>query len=373
MRLYLIAGEASGDLHTANLVRALSTQKPMTTFRGMGGDNMQQAGVQLVEHIKNTNFMGFVEVVKNLPMILSLFTKIKTDILSFKPDAVILVDYPGFNLRMAKWLHQHKIRVFYYISPQLWAWKKGRVKIIQQFVEHLYVILPFEQAFYKQFNVNTTFVGHPLLDVIPQDFPDQDSIKKALNIPLNKKILALLPGSRKQEIQAMLPTMLKAAKQRPEYLVIVAAAPNQPVMWYQKMINQYNHRALVLADQTYKILSIADYAFVTSGTATLETALFQVPEIVCYKGMWLSYQIAKILVKVPFISLVNLILEKEVVKELIQQDFSEDGLLRELSILESDDKRESMLAQYLQLRKVLGTQGVSNALAADMLSRLSRS
>lgn len=331
---------------------------------------MLQAGVQLAEHIRNTSFMGFIEVVKNLPTILKLFAKIKADIINFQPDAVVLIDYPGFNLRMAKWLHQRQIRVFYYISPQLWAWKKGRAKIIQRYVDHLYVILPFEPAFYRQFNLEATFVGHPLLDAIPQSLPEKSFAKEQLNISSSQRVLALLPGSRRQEIQTMLPPMLTAAAQRPEYTVLVAAAPNQPISWYQEFITRYNPKAIVLDNQTYKILSAADFAFVTSGTATLEAALFQVPEVVCYKGSWLSYQIARWLVDVPFISLVNLILEREAVKELIQQHFSVENLLAELTKLESVSHREGLAREYRQLLDILGRHGASATLAQSILARL---
>ena len=355
MKLYVIAGEDSGDLHTRNLIRALKKKRPDLELRGVGGDKMAAEGTQLVAHIRDINFMGFWEVIRNLRTISKLFTTVKRDIQQWKPDAVILVDYPGFNLRIAKFIKDLGIRVFYYISPQVWAWKKGRVKTIRKFVDRMMVILPFEQDFYAREGVEVSFVGHPLLDEI------QLSPGKAEDTP----VIALLPGSRKQEISRMLPTMLQMVEDFPEYECIIAGAPSQTREFYQNFIG--NSPVKLVMNQTYEILQSADYALVTSGTATLETALFKVPQVVCYRGSAFSYEIGKRLVKVKFISLVNLILERKLVEELIQYDFSRENLHRALTDLMDPPKKETILLGYEELHQKLGDGGASVAAANIIL------
>ena len=281
MKIYIIAGEASGDLHGKNLVAAMKARRPGLVLRGVGGDGMEAEGVSLVRHIRDTNFMGFVQVVRNLGKIRQLFKDVKADILDFQPEAVVLIDYPGFNLRMAKFLHKHGIRVLYYISPQVWAWKKSRVKTVKQFVERMYVILPFEEDFYAKEGLEVDFVGHPLLDEISgAEFHGAEI--RAEFAPAGQPLVALLPGSRKQEISRMLPRMMSVLDRFPEARFVVAGAPAQQQSFYEGIIGEKN--VGVVMGRTYDVLSAADYALVTSGTATLETALFGVPEIVCYAG-----------------------------------------------------------------------------------------
>ncbi|MCS7073930.1 MAG: lipid-A-disaccharide synthase, partial [Bacteroidia bacterium] len=304
---YIIAGEASGDLHGSNLVKALLAQKPDLTFRGIGGDQMKAAGVQLVKHIQETNFMGFWEVITHLPTIWKLFSLVENDIIRYQAEAVVLIDYPGFNLRLAKFLKKQGIRVLYYISPQLWAWKKGRIQIIRDCVERLYCILPFEKDFYAKENLEVDYVGHPLLDALTS---------QSIQPLYSEKVIALLPGSRKQEISRMLPVMLETTTHFPNEKFVIAGAPSLDKAFYQPFLRKYPSVQFV-QNQTYPVLASAKAALVTSGTATLETALWNVPEVVCYAGEWFSYQIAKRIVSVPYISLVNLILARQAVKELI--------------------------------------------------------
>jgi len=366
MKLYFIAGEASGDLHGSNLIKQLKQQQSDIQCRGWGGDLMQNAGMHLVKHIKELAFMGFAEVVANLPTILSNFKQCKQDILSFKPDAVVLIDYPGFNLRMAEFCKKNGIKVFYYISPQIWAWKKNRVFKIKKYVDEMFVILPFEKQFYADYNFDVHYVGHPLLDAISQ-FKEE---KPNSLFSSEKPIIALLPGSRSQEISVMLPVMLNATKEFSNYQIIIAGAPSKDENFYKPFIQNYPNVSLVF-NKTYELLSQATAALVTSGTATLETALFKVPQVVCYKGGLVSYHIAKRLIKVNYISLVNLILDKEAVKELIQNDFNEKQLKQELmAVLPNGSKRESVLKNYETLAQLLGEGGASENVANLMLKTL---
>ncbi|MFP5470564.1 MAG: lipid-A-disaccharide synthase [Bacteroidia bacterium] len=368
MKLYFIAGEASGDLHGSNLIKQLKQKSSSIECRGWGGDLMQNAGMHLVKHIEELAFMGFTEVVANLSTILSNFKQCKQDILSFQPDAVVLIDYPGFNLRMAEFCKKNGIKVFYYISPQIWAWKKNRVFKIKKYVDEMFVILPFEKQFYADYNFNVHYVGHPLLDAISQ-FKKQ---KPNSSFSAEKPIIALLPGSRSQEISVMLPVMLNATKRFSDYQIIIAGAPTKDENFYQSFLQNYPNVSIVF-NKTYELLSQATTALVTSGTATLETALFQVPQVVCYKGGKISYHIAKRLIKVNYISLVNLILNKEAVKELIQNDFNEKKLKEELlAILPNGDKRKSVLENYQQLIKLLGKGGASENVANLMLKTLTK-
>lgn len=357
-KLYVIAGEDSGDLHAANLLKALKSQVPGLQARGMGGDQLQAAGCTLTAHISEGNFMGFAEVIRHLGTIRGLFRRLKADATAWQPDAVLLVDYPGFNLRMAPFFKAMGIPVYYYISPQVWAWKKGRVKKIKRFVDKMFVILPFEKPFYQQEGLEVDYVGHPLLDAIGE-------VKRT---PESPPVIAILPGSRKQEISRMLPTMLDMVNRFPAYRFVIAGAPSQPKEFYHQFIG--TKPVELVMNQTYNLLSRATAALVTSGTATLETALYQVPQVVCYRASRISYEIGKRLVNIRFISLVNLIMDKEVVTELIQSDFNHTRLESELQKLLEPDHAAQLHAEYLELRQLLGNAGASTAAAAGLLSHI---
>ncbi len=358
MKYYIISGEASGDLHASNLMKALKNEDSHTDFRFWGGDLMQDVGGTMVKHYKDLAFMGFAEVFMNLRTILNNIKYCKKDILEYAPDAMILVDYPGFNLRIAEFAKKHQIIVHYYISPQIWAWKENRIKKIKRDVDQMYVILPFEREFYEEkHDFPVHFVGHPLLDAIAHRKPIKPSTFAEENGLNEKPIVALLPGSRKQEISKMLSVMLKMAPKFPDHQFVIAGAPGQEMSFYQKFISEQN--VAIVANKTYDLLSVSTAALVTSGTATLETALFKVPEVVCYKGNEISYQIGKRLVNVKYISLVNLILDKEVVTELIQDEFNETNLENELFKILDHKGREAMFDQYYQLEKALGGKGAS--------------
>lgn len=343
MRYYIISGEASGDLHGSNLISALHSLDPQLTVRAWGGDLMQQQGATIVRHYKDLAFMGFVEVLKNINTILKNIRFCKQDILAFKPDVLILIDYPGFNLRIAKWARQHNIKVVYYISPQIWAWKESRIREIRQSVDKMLVILPFEKEFYKKHNYPVTYVGHPLLEVVGQALNNT-----ATGSYGDKPVIALLPGSRTQEINTALPIMLEMINRFPQYRFVIAQAPGQPEATYRPHIRDKD--VLLVKEQTYDLLRQAKAALVTSGTATLETALFGVPQVVCYKGNAVSYWLAKKLIRVKYISLVNLILDKPALKELIQQDFNPATLAEELdAILHHADYIDKLQTDYTLL------------------------
>lgn len=375
MRYYIIAGEASGDLHAANLMKALQDEDPDAEFRFWGGDLMEAVGGTLVKHYRELAFMGFWEVVTNLKTILNNIKLCKTDISDYNPDAIIFIDYPGFNMRIAKWAKQQGLATHYYISPQLWAWKENRISAIKRDIDHMYVILPFEKQFYEdkhQFKVN--FVGHPLLDQIQQrkDISFEDF--KAKHQLEDKPIIALLPGSRKQEISKMLSVMLSVVQEYPEYQFVIAGAPSQDVAFYQKVITssssvigEMGAKVKLIQNDTYNLLSQSHAALVTSGTATLETALFEVPEVVCYKGNPISYLIAKQIVKLDYISLVNLIMNREVVKELIQDDFTSKHLKTELDNILDSTKRKDLLFSYKELKTKLGGVGASQRTAKQIV------
>ena len=358
MKYYIIAGEASGDLHASNLVRGLKKADPSFEARGWGGDLMTAQGVDVQKHYRELAFMGFVEVIANLRTILSNIAACKKDILSYKPDALILVDYPGFNLRIAEFAKEKGIRVFYYISPQVWAWKANRVKKIKRDVDRMMTILPFESDFYRQYGYDVSFVGHPLLDAIRNYSLQPVQVKDP-----GSGIIALLPGSRRQEISVMLPLMLSVTEKFPGYKFVIAGAPSVEPGYYSQFTNGKNVE--VISGNTYGLLSAARAALVTSGTATLETALFRVPEVVCYKGNVISYHIARKLIKVKFISLVNLIMDREVVKELIQDELNPQMIESELKrILNDGPDRDQMLADYDSLFTKLGGEGASDRAAA---------
>lgn len=358
MKYYIIAGEASGDLHGSNLVRQLKLQDTAADIRSWGGDLMEAAGARVVKHYKELAFMGFVEVLMNLRTILHNIDICKKDIAAFKPDVLVLVDYPGFNMRIAAWAKQQGIKTVYYISPQVWAWKENRVKKIKQSVDKMLCILPFEQAFYHKWNYEVEYVGHPLVEVI------KAAKEEPADAPLSgKPIIAVLPGSRKQEVSVKLPIMLTMAKHFPEYQFIVAQAPSLDDHFLESLTGKHPNVSMVKG-QTYKLLRQAQAALVTSGTATLETALFGVPEVVCYKGNPISYFFAKKLIKVKYISLVNLVMDKLVVKELIQHDLTEENLLKELtSLLKDETARRRVMADYAALWDKLGEKDASRRAA----------
>ncbi|MFN0276448.1 MAG: lipid-A-disaccharide synthase [Chitinophagales bacterium] len=361
MRYFIIAGEASGDLHASNLVYALKEKNPAAEFRGFGGDKMKEAGVTIVKHYREMAFMGFLEVVKHLNTILKNIKYCKQDLENYKPDAVIFVDYPGFNLRIVPFVKSLNIKTIYYISPQLWAWNSRRVKTIKQYVDKMLVILPFEKEFYEKYKYPVDFVGHPLLDELSGTMKDP-LFYKMYNLAKDP-IIAILPGSRKQEIIKNLPIMLSLVKHFPQFIFIVACAPGIEKTFYYQFYNNTN--VFYLFNQTYNILLHSEAAVVTSGTATLETALLNVPQVVCYKGNFVSYFIAKQLIKVKYISLVNLIMQKEVVPELIQYTFAEHRLKAAFQrLVFNDDYRTQMREDYATLKHKLGEEGASERAAA---------
>ncbi|MBI1838548.1 MAG: lipid-A-disaccharide synthase [Flavobacteriia bacterium] len=370
MKLYIIAGEASGDLHGSNMMKALLKEDPTIEFRFWGGDKMAEIAGPPVKHIKDLAFMGFAEVILNLKTILGNIKACKMDIEKYQPDGIVLIDYPGFNLRIAEWAKSKGIKVYYYVSPQIWAWKQNRVHKIKRVVDHLFAILPFEKDFYKKFNYEVEYVGHPLLDAIEQYRLIQkspDEFRKENNLS-DKPIIAILPGSRKQEIKVKLPIMLEAIKDFKNYQFIIAGAPSLDPTFYTDFIKS---DTTILFGKTYDILSASEAAIVTSGTATLETALLNIPEVVCYKASPISYSIAKRLVKIKYISLVNLIMDDEIVTELIQHDCNSADIQKELkSIVIGGSKRQKMLEDYHKMAEILGGGGASQKVAHSLLKTI---
>lgn len=365
MKYYIIAGEASGDLHGSNLMKALKQKDPNAEFRFWGGDLMAAQGGNLVKHYRDLAFMGFLEVAMNLKTILNNIKFCKEDIGSHRPDVLILVDYPGFNLRIAKFAKELGIRIVYYISPQLWAWKEGRVEIIKKYVDEMMVILPFEKDFYNKHGVHSHFVGHPLLDAISGLEDIETDYFKADNNLNEKEIIALLPGSRKQEVEKMLEIMLSVRPYFKEYQFVIAGAPGLPKDFYEKYTDDNVH---FVSNKTYDLLRCSKAALVTSGTATLETALLNVPEVVCYRGSKISYAIARRLVKnIKYISLVNLIMDREVVKELIQNELNTNNLVSELKKILETERRFDVFKDYKLLREKLGGKGASENAAEIIL------
>ena len=378
MIYYIIAGEASGDLHGSNLIKELKKLDAGARFRCWGGDKMQEAGGELVKHYRELAFLGFAEVLMNLRTIFRNLKFCKQDILEQKPDALILIDYPGFNLRIAKWAKTKEIKIIYYISPQVWAWKANRVKSMKQCIDKMLVILPFEKEYYKnRWNWEVEYVGHPLVEVIEKNRAlrvrsalrsyDEggSSESKAMSRKFSdRSIVALLPGSRKQEILKKLPVMLEVSKSFPAYQFIVAKAPGLDERFYDQLLQPFANVSYV-NNKTYDLLMQSKAALVTSGTATLETALFGVPEVVCYKGSWLSYQIGRRLVNVKYISLVNLIMDKLVVSELIQHQLTPENLQKELEeILHNKERKEQLMKDYHSLNELLGKGGNASTKAA---------
>lgn len=371
MKYYIIAGEASGDLHGSNLIKALKKEDPGADIRCWGGDLMEKAGATLVKHYRDLAFMGFVEVLMNLRTILKNIKFCKQDIEKFKPDVIIFIDYPGFNMRIATWAKQKGIPTHYYISPQIWAWKENRIKAIKRDVDKMYVILPFEKDFYEtKHNFPVEFVGHPLIDAIHsrKNISQEEFIKE--NNLENKPIIALLPGSRKQEISKMLEIMLSICDDFTDYQFVIAGAPSQEYSFYQTFLKKKNVH--FVANKTYDLLSHSHAALVTSGTATLETALFKVPEVVCYKGSRISYEIAKRIITLKYISLVNLIMDKEVVKELIQHELNTKNLKAELQKILEPTYRQKLFQEYDALEQKLGGDGASEKTARLIVSTIKK-
>jgi lipid-A-disaccharide synthase len=372
LKYYIIAGEASGDLHASNLMKAIIEKDSEADFRFWGGDKMAKVGGVLVKHIKDLAFMGFVEVIMNIRTIAKNMKFCKQDLINYGPDVLILIDYPGFNLRIAEFAHYKNIKVHYYISPQIWAWKQNRVQKIKKVVDEMYCILPFEKAFYKKFDVDVNYVGHPLVDAI-SDFKKAALTQTQFlseNKLSDKPILAILPGSRNQEIKVKLPIMLEAAKSFPDYQLIIAGAPNKDVAFYQNVVKGTEVR--ILENQTYDLLNNSDLAIVTSGTATLETALFHVPQVVCYKASPISYAIGKRVIKIKYISLVNLILDRLVVTELIQHDLTPEKIVKELKLIteHQSEGRIKMERSYIELVDKLGGGGASKKVASLLIGKI---
>lgn len=362
MKYYIIAGEASGDLHGSNLIKELKQQDASADIRCWGGDKMRDAGGHVVKHIDELAFMGFFEVVKHLPAILGNISFCKKDILDWKPDVVILIDYPGFNFRLFKFLKQHSFKIFYYISPQLWAWKKGRVREVKKYVDRMFVIFPFEKGFYEKEGVEVEFVGHPLLDEMRNE---KYEIRNE-----QSETIAIVPGSRKQEIAYLLPEYLKVVDAFPDYKFVVTGMSGIGEEFYRRIIG--DSKVELVMDKTYEVLQQSSAAIVTSGTATLETALYNVPQVICYKGSWISYYIIRALIdkSIGFICIVNLICGKRVVEELIQADVNKDRLVSELKTLLSQGGRNKILTDYHLLREKLGDAGASKRTAALMIKYL---
>lgn len=373
VKYYLIAGEASGDLHASNLMKALSQADTTAKFRYWGGDLMQQAGGKLVKHYRDLAFMGFWEVVKNLRIIRQNLAFCETDITAYQPDVLILIDYSGFNLRIAKWAKTARFKVFYYISPQVWASRQNRVHKIKKYVDQMFVILPFEKDFYQQFDMEVDYVGHPLFDAISNYTKAATTSKITPALESKKPIIALLPGSRKQEINTILKIMLATVKEFTAYQFVIAVAPAIPLTFYRDIIQSAKlseNNISLIQNQTYALLHQAKAALVTSGTATLETALFEVPQVVCYKGNWLTYQIVKRIIKVPYISLVNLISNQPLVKELIQNDLTEANLKKELALILKPEKVMELKKAYRQIKEQLGNAGASQKAATLIVAYL---
>ncbi len=371
MKYYIIAGEASGDLHGSNLIKALKKNNPDASFRCWGGDLMKSQCNNLVMHYQDFSYMGFLEVILNINKILSYISFCKNDIEKFNPDLIIYIDYPGFNMRIAKWAKSKNYTNHFYISPKVWVWKEKRVEQIKKVIDKMYVILPFEEDFYKKkHNYKVDFVGHPLLDAIESENTFNKNNFLLTNNLSEKPIIALLPGSRNQEINKLLPVMLNAVSNLTNYQLVIAGAPSKNVEYYEKIIQSSDSNTniiKVISNQTYNILRVSTAAIVTSGTATLETALFNVPQVVCYKTSWTSYLIGRLLIRnLKYISLVNIIQDKEVVKELIQNDCNKTNLVIELEKILDKKNRSSMLAEYKMLHNKLGGKGASKK-TADLI------
>jgi len=367
MRYYIIAGEASGDLHGSNLIKEIYKLDSNAKIKAWGGDKMQSAGAKIVKHYKKLSFMGFYEVFQNLNTILKNIKFCKKDILNFNPDKIIFIDYPGFNMRIAKWAKKNKFNTNYYIAPQIWAWNEKRINNIRDNIDNLYVILPFEKKYFeRKHNFPVKFLGHPLLDSI-KEFKKSEAKDFFEKHKLNnqKKIISILPGSRKQEIKKILRVMLEVIENFPKYQFVIAGAPSINLEFYQDIIK--NKNVSVIKNETYALLSNSKAALVTSGTATLEAGIFKIPQVVCYKTSFISYFLAKIFVKIKFISLVNLIMDEEIIKELIQSKCSKQNIIKELKKVLDLEKRNNLMSKYDELISLLGSSGSSRRVAKDIV------
>jgi lipid-A-disaccharide synthase len=355
MKYFIIAGERSGDLHGSNLINAIKQADKDAQIRGWGGDYMEAAGATIQMHYKDTAFMGFFEVVQNLSKIIGFFKLCKTQIEEFQPDAIILIDYAGFNMRIAKWAKPKGYKLFYYISPKVWAWNQKRALKLKQTIDKLFVIFPFEVDFFKKYDYEVEFVGNPLFDAIAAFQPNPYFLSQ--NELSNDKIIALLPGSRQQEVEQMLQLMVFTKKQFPGYQFVIAGVGNLSKEFYEQFLSD---DIRIVFDQAYDLLSHAEAAMVTSGTATLETALFGVPQVVCYKTSQITYSIARMVIRIPFISLVNLIAQKKVVTELLQTDLTTENITKEIrKLLDNSEERKQQIADYQKIREILGSEGAS--------------
>jgi lipid-A-disaccharide synthase len=367
MKYFIIAGERSGDLHASNLIKSLSQEDPTAEFFCWGGEMMEEAGGKLLKHYNTISFMGFAEVIANLGKIFKALKACKGDILQISPDVIILVDFAGFNMKIAKFGKAKGYKVFYYITPKIWAWNQDRAYKLKKLVDRLYVILPFEVSFFQKYNMEAHYVGNPVLDAVSSFVPDANFLLNH-GIP-EKPLIAILPGSRLQEVNSVLNELLLVIPHFKNYHFIVAGVKNLPEKCYENVLKQEN--VSLIFDQTYDLLSLAKAAVVTSGTATLETALFNVPQVVVYKANKLTYQIVKRLIRVKYISLVNLIVDKLVVKELIQDDLTSERVGEELKLLLEDaDYRSGVLDAYQNMAQILGEKGASQTAAKLMMRHL---
>lgn len=371
MRYYIVAGEASGDLHASNLMKGIKERDSNAEFRYFGGDLMQEQGGVLVKHYRDLAFMGFLEVVMNIRTISGNMKLCQNDILEFNPDVVILVDYPGFNIRIAKFAKRAGIKVFYYIAPKVWAWNESRVKTLRKYIDKLFIIFPFEIDFFRKHGIDAIYKGNPTPDAISTKMEEGltfDEFVEKNRLP-QKPIIALVAGSRKQEIRYNLPVMLKMVSRFPDYQFVIAGAPSLPYEVYEPYI--VGEDVKLVFGQTYQLMSCSTIAFVTSGTATLEAALLNVPQVVCYRGNFFSMVIGWMVIRVKYISLVNLNMNKEVVRELKQYDLTPDTLFTEAKkLLPGTGARYAMLNDYAELRKLLGDTGTSKRVGAKIVELL---
>ena len=374
MRYFLIAGEASGDLHGSNLIKGIRSVDPNAQLRCWGGDLMQEAGAELVRHYKEGAIMGFVEVIANLGKLAGNLQDCKNDIINYNPDVVVLLDYPGFNFRIAQFAKERGFRVFYYIAPKVWAWKEKRVHRLKKYVDRLFIIFPFEIEYFKKWGIDAIYNGNPLLDSVdnhPSATETKEEFCKRADLNPDSTTVALLAGSRRGEIKYLLPRMIEVAKRYPSYQFLLACAPSVDLEFYKGIIGKKCSNIKLLVGETYSILRHSNAAIINSGTASLEAALIGVPQVVCYGGNEISYQIARMVVKLKYISLANLIMDKGLFKELIQHDCTPDKISQELDLLVNDSNyRAKMLQDYRDVREVLGGKGASAKVAQAMIDEL---